>query len=115
MEMKQASGALAALGQMSRLGIYRLLVQAGPEGLIAGDIGERLGIPGATLSFHLRELVGAGLIASEQRGRCICYRADYGAMDSLLGFLTENCCAGSSCVAEPSTSKGRLKKPAAIS
>ena len=95
METIQAITALTALGHAKRLAIFRLLVVAGPAGRMAGDIGEELGMPGATLSFHLKELVGAGLIAGEQQGRFICYRAAFDAMNGLIAYLTDNCCAGS--------------------
>jgi DNA-binding transcriptional ArsR family regulator len=94
MEHSTATQALAALGHSSRLAIFRLLVQAGRTGKLAGEIAQKLSLPGPTLSFHLKELASAGLIASEQRGRTICYRADFDAMNGLLGYLTENCCAG---------------------
>jgi DNA-binding transcriptional ArsR family regulator len=74
--------------------VFRLLVEAGPEGRMAGDIAEALSLPGATLSFHLKELNAAGLIKGEQRGRFICYRADFGTMNELIAFLTRNCCGG---------------------
>jgi ArsR family transcriptional regulator, arsenate/arsenite/antimonite-responsive transcriptional repressor len=95
METIQAISALTALGHAKRLAIFRLLVVAGPSGRKAGDIGEELGIPGATLSFHLKELVNAGLIVGEQQGRFICYRAAFDAMNGLIAYLTHNCCAGS--------------------
>ena len=97
METKQAIQALSALAQESRLSIFRLLVQAGPEGLAAGTIGEKLDLPPATLSFHLAGLTRAGLAQSRQEGRFVIYSADYEAMNALLGFLTENCCRGRSC------------------
>jgi ArsR family transcriptional regulator len=84
----------ASLAQESRLALFRLLVQAGPEGLPAGAIAERLGLPSSTLSFHLKELVHAGLVQSRQAGRFIYYSADFVTMNALLGFLTENCCGG---------------------
>ena len=102
--------ALAALAQETRLAIYRLLVQAGPEGRAAGTIGEKLGIPPATLSFHLAQLAGAGLVRSRQEGRFVYYSADFGAMNALVGFLTENCCGGNACGPQqfriPGTKKG---------
>jgi ArsR family transcriptional regulator len=94
MELKNATAALAALGQATRLSVFRLLVEAGPEGRMAGEISDALSLPGATLSFHLKELAAAGLIQGEPRGRFICYRADFDAMDGLIEFLTRNCCGG---------------------
>ena len=94
MEMTQAVDALGALAQSSRLAIYRLLVEAGPQGMPAGAIGEGLGVPPATLSFHLAHLVRAGLARSRQEGRYVIYSADFRAMRDLVGFLTENCCKG---------------------
>lgn len=95
METDQAISALTALGHATRLAAFRILVEAGPAGRVAGEIGEALGVPGATLSFHLKELVHAGLISGESRGRNICYRANFDAMNSLVAYLTHNCCAGS--------------------
>jgi ArsR family transcriptional regulator len=97
MEMSQAVDALGALAQKSRLEIYQLLVQAGPDGLAAGAIGEKLGVPPATLSFHLAHIVRAGLARSRQEGRFVIYSADYDRMNGLVGFLTRNCCGGASC------------------
>jgi DNA-binding transcriptional ArsR family regulator len=98
MKTTQAVRALGALAQDTRLAIYRLLVQQGPEGLPAGTIGERLDIPGATLSFHLKELSHAGMVESRQDGRFVHYSANYGQMNSLLAYLTENCCQGENCL-----------------
>jgi ArsR family transcriptional regulator len=109
METTQAVDALASLAQGSRLEIYRHLVQAGTEGLPAGVIGDRLGVPPATLSFHLAHLVRAGLARSRQDGRFVIYSANYDSMNALVGFLTENCCQGASCapVCKPArTTKG---------
>ena len=94
MELNDATTALAALGQPTRLSVFRLLVEAGPEGRTPGDISDALSLPGATLSFHLKELAAAGLIQGEPRGRSICYRADFDAMRGLIEFLTRNCCGG---------------------
>jgi ArsR family transcriptional regulator, arsenate/arsenite/antimonite-responsive transcriptional repressor len=95
MEKSDAIAALAALAQGSRLDIFRLLVQAGPEGLAAGQIGERLGgMPSATLSFHLSQLRHAGLVTFRREGRSLIYAAEYAAMNGLLSYLTENCCRG---------------------
>ena len=87
-----ALAALGALAQESRLDIFRLLVQAGPAGLPAGQIGERLGLPAATLAFHLKELKNAGLASCTRNGRSLIYAAIYPTMNGLLGYLTENCC-----------------------
>ncbi len=94
--MKKSSvvAALGALAQETRLDIFRLLVQKGPAGLPAGEIGERLGQPSPTLSFHLNQLRFAGLITSRRESRSIIYNANYKAMNDLLEFLTENCCGG---------------------
>lgn len=86
--------ALAALAQDTRLAVYRLLVQQGPSGLAAGEIAAQLALAPATLSFHLKELSHAGLVSARQEGRFIFYAADFAAMNALLRFLTENCCAG---------------------
>lgn len=94
MEHDAATQALSALGHGTRLAVFRLLVEAGHGGRLAGDIAAALELPGATLSFHLKELGAAGLIVGEQRGRTIRYRADFAAMDALLAYLTRNCCAG---------------------
>ena len=92
--------ALAALAQETRLAVYRLLVEHAPEGLPAGQVAERLGIPPNSLSFHFKELTNAGLINSRQDGRFVWYRADLDAMNEVVGYLTENCC-GSSAVCDP--------------
>ena len=94
METIEAINALAALGHAKRLAIFRLLVVAGPAGRMAGEIGEELGMPGATLSFHLKELLHTGLITAEPQGRYVCYRAAFAAMNGLIAYLTFNCCAG---------------------
>ena len=96
MEMTSVLSALAALSQAHRLAVFRLLVEHAPEGLSAGLIAERLSLAPATLSFHLKELSHAGLIASRQDGRFIWYRADLEAMNGLVGYLTDNCCRASS-------------------
>jgi DNA-binding transcriptional ArsR family regulator len=98
MEAKPVIEALSALAQDSRLEVYRLLVQAGPEGVPASEIAERVGIPPNTLSFHLKTLSHAGLVVSRQKGRFIYYSANYERMNALVGFLTENCCGGRSCI-----------------
>ncbi|MBD9535039.1 helix-turn-helix transcriptional regulator [Stenotrophomonas sp. STM01] len=95
MKTNQAIAALTALGHGTRLAAFRLLVEAGPDGRMAGEIAESLAVPNATLSFHLKELLHAGLVQSESVGRNVCYRADYTAMNALMAYLTHNCCAGS--------------------
>ena len=94
MEKKDALIALAALAQESRLDIYRLLVQAGSDGLAVGQIGEQLGLPSATLAFHLKELKNARLATFTRNGRSLIYVAVYPTMNALLEYLTENCCQG---------------------
>lgn len=100
-EMIEAVKSLSALAQESRLSIFRLLVQAGSGGLAAGSIGEKLGLPPATLSFHLAGLTRAGLAQSRQEGRFVFYSADFEGMGRLLAYLTEDCCGGKACVPVP--------------
>lgn len=97
METKNVITSLAALAHDSRLAVFRLLVQAGPEGLAASKISEALEIPPSSLSFHLKELSHAGLLTGTQDGRYIHYAANYDAMNGLIAFLTENCCGGNPC------------------
>lgn len=101
--------ALGALAQEHRLAAYRLLVQAGPEGLAAGALAEGLGVPASSMSFHLAQLANAGLVSQRRQSRSIIYAADFGAMNALMGYLTENCCGGASCADDaacsPPTSK----------
>ena len=94
MEQTEALVALGALAQQTRLDIYRLLVQAGPDGMPAGHIGEQLGLPSATLAFHLKELKIARLVTCTRSGRSLIYAAEYPVMNALLFYLTENCCGG---------------------
>ena len=88
---------LSALAQEHRLALFRLLVQAGEDGMAAGRIAEALGLPNSSLSFHLAQLQSAGLIEQERQGRSLIYRADYAAMNALIAYLTENCCGGAPC------------------
>lgn len=98
MDKPDAIAALGALAQETRLDVYRLLVTQGPEGLPAGVVAERLGVLPASLTFHLKELQHAGLITQRRFGRQLIYAAEYGAMNALLAYLTENCCGrGASC------------------
>ena len=92
METKAALAALAALAHETRLGVFRLLVRHGGRGIAAGDIAEALELAPPTLSFHLKELRSAGVVASEREGRSIRYRPDFAAMSALVTFLSENCC-----------------------
>jgi DNA-binding transcriptional ArsR family regulator len=94
---------LSALAQEHRLALFRLLVQAGEEGMAAGRIAEALGLPNSSLSFHLTQLQSAGLIEQERQGRSLVYRADYSAMNQLIAYLTENCCGGAPCGNLPAT------------
>lgn len=99
MEEKDIVRALAALAHELRLRVFRMLVVAGPDGLTPGTIATQLDLPNATLSFHLKELMHAGLVTQERDGRSLIYRAAYGQMNAVLGFLTENCCQGQACLA----------------
>jgi DNA-binding transcriptional ArsR family regulator len=108
-ETKRAVESLSALAQDTRLAIFRLLVQAGAQGRAAGQIGEALDLPPATLSFHLAGLARAGLAQSRQEGRFVIYTANFESMNALVAFLTENCCGGAACApaaCQPATAKG---------
>jgi DNA-binding transcriptional ArsR family regulator len=94
MDLHDAVERLSALAHPSRLALFRLLVQRGPEGLAAGVIAETLEVPPPTLSFHLAQLAGAGLVSSRREGRSIVYCADYAASQELVGYLYDNCCGG---------------------
>jgi DNA-binding transcriptional ArsR family regulator len=96
-EIEQVIDALAALAQRSRLAVFKLLVEAGPGGLAAGAIGEKLELPPATLSFHLAHLARAGLVHGRQEGRFVIYSASFENMNALVGYLTQNCCSGAAC------------------
>lgn len=113
MENKEAVAALAALAQETRLGVFRLLIAAGPEGLSPGVLGEKLGVAPATLSFHLKELSHASLISSRQESRFIYYSANFERMAALMTFLTQNCCSGmpDECLAVVETALGRCCTP----
>jgi len=113
MESEEAVAALGALAQETRLSIFRLLMEAGPEGVPAGRIAETLDVPPATLSFHLKELAHAGLVSSRQEGRFIYYAADFEHMAALMTFLTRNCCQGmpQECLTVVETALGRCCPP----
>ena len=111
MEAAEAVEALGALAQEHRLALFRLLVQAGPDGMPAGAIAAALGVPNSSLSFHLAQLSRAGLIRQQRQHRSLIYSADYEAMEALVGYLMENCCAGAACApdsaCEPSSQPQR--------
>lgn len=97
MDSNIAIRSLAALAHESRLAVFRMLVTAGPDGLPAGEIAQQLNVSPSSLSFHLKDLSHAELVASRQEGRYVFYSANFDAMSELIGFLTENCCAGVPC------------------
>ncbi|MBY0568407.1 MAG: metalloregulator ArsR/SmtB family transcription factor [Hyphomonadaceae bacterium] len=110
MKAEAAVDALSALANDHRLAVFRLLVQAGPEGKPAGAIADALAMPASSLSFHLAHLNRAGLITQSRDGRSLIYAADFAAMTGLVGFLTENCCGGASCA--PSAAPSQKKRKA---
>ena len=113
MEIKAAVTSLGALAQETRLSIFRLRVEAGPEGISAGRIGETLEVPAATLSFHLKELARAGLVSTRQERQFIYYAVDFERMADLMTFLTQNCCRGmpEKCLTVVETALGRCCPP----
>jgi ArsR family transcriptional regulator, arsenate/arsenite/antimonite-responsive transcriptional repressor len=119
MKAKQAVSALGALAHEHRLSVYRMLVEAGPAGMNAGAIAIKLKIPPSSLTFHLQNLQRAGLITQERKSRELIYATDFAVMNGLVGYLTENCCAGSPaecgvtvCVPVPEATPARKKKVA---
>ena len=114
METSDAVASLAALAQDNRLDIFRLLVQAGPDGMAAGQVAERLGLAPNTLTFHFDRLRIAGLVTVRRDGRSMIYAAQFETMNALLGYLTDNCCGGASCApaAECKPVRKRTKIPA---
>src|SRR5687767_11053183 len=114
MEKTNIIDALAALAQENRLDTYRLLVQAGPEGMAAGEIAATLGLPPNTLSFHFDRLRQAGLVTVRRNGRSMIYAARYDTMNALIGFLTEKCCGGQSelCAPAPACAPAAAEEPA---
>ena len=116
MRSQSAVEALSALAQEHRLALFRLLVQAGAQGLAAGAIAGKLGVPNSSLSFHLAQLRNAGLILQERQHRSLIYRANYQAMNALVDYLMENCCAGADCgtatACEPATQTQATRKSA---
>ena len=110
METSSAVIALGALAQENRLDVFRLLVQAGPGGMAAGDVADRLEIAPATLSFHLAQLRQAGLLSMRRDGRSLIYSANYDGMNALMAFLTENCCRGAAPCAVPASVKAKAPR-----
>ena len=109
MEASAVVRALGALAQDHRLAVYRLLVQAGPEGLPAGHLADALGVPPSSMSFHLAQLANAGLVGQRRQSRSIIYSADFAAMNALMAYLTENCCGGVPCSADAACSPPSTK------
>jgi ArsR family transcriptional regulator, arsenate/arsenite/antimonite-responsive transcriptional repressor len=109
MKNKSAISAFLALGQESRLNVFRLIVQRGDVGLTPSEIIEKLGIPNATLSFHLKELVNANLLLVERQSRNLIYRPNAEIVQKLSGFLLENCCGGKSCIPSKPIKKVKVK------
>jgi ArsR family transcriptional regulator len=105
MKKEKAIEALASLAQESRLDVFRMLVQSGPDGLPAGEIGAKLGVPSPTLSFHLNHLKHAGLVTCRRDSRSIIYSADYKAMNDLISYMMENCCRGNAEECAPAACK----------
>jgi ArsR family transcriptional regulator len=107
--------AMAALAQETRLAIYRLLVETGPDGLAAGVIADKVGVAASSLSFHLAQLLHAGLVSQRRVSRSLIYAADYTTMNSLMGYLTENCCGGQACapICQPARTSSRPRKQSA--
>lgn len=104
MKAENAIEALGALAQEHRLALFRLLVQAGDKGMAAGAIADALGVPNSSLSFHLAQLRNAGLILQDRQHRSLIYRTNYPAMNALVAYLMENCCAGAECAPETACS-----------
>lgn len=111
MKAAEAVAALASLAHEHRLGVYRMLVEAGPQGMNAGTIAARLKLPPSSLTFHLQQLHRAGLITQERNSRQLIYAADFDAMNGLVGYLTENCCGGASSCSVACAPEAAIKKP----
>jgi ArsR family transcriptional regulator len=112
MDAGQTIVALNALAHETRLRVFRILVERGPDGLSAGVIAERLGIPPSSLTFHLRQLTDAGLIVQRRLSRQLFYSADFAVVNGLVGYLTENCCGGQSCA--PASDPGATGMPSCV-
>jgi DNA-binding transcriptional ArsR family regulator len=112
MKVRQAVQALSALAHENRLGVYRMLVEAGSEGLNAGTISTRLRLPPSSLTFHLQHLHRVGLVTQERNSRQLIYAADFAVMNDLVAYLTENCCGGATvCATGCNTSEQPAKRP----
>jgi len=111
MEIRDAVAALGALAQEHRLAVFRILVQAGPDGVAAGQIADTLGLAPNTLTFHFDRLRGAGLVTVRREGRSMIYAARFEAMSALLGFLTDNCCQGAVETCAPAVCRPRAPGP----
>jgi ArsR family transcriptional regulator len=114
MDKVDAVAALAALAQEHRLEVYRLLVQAGPSGMAAGEVASAIGIAPNTLSFHFDRLRHAGLVSVARQGRSLIYAARYETMNNLLGYLTDNCCGGRPELCKPATRGSAKRKKAGV-
>jgi len=112
MQSDRVIRALSALAQEHRLAAFRLLVQAGEQGVAAGALAEKLDVPPSSMSFHLAQLANAGLVTQRRESRSIIYSADYAAMNGLMGYLTENCCAGVPCLEDIDCSSEPERKSA---
>jgi ArsR family transcriptional regulator, arsenate/arsenite/antimonite-responsive transcriptional repressor len=113
MKSAPAVEALSALAQEHRLALFRLLVQAGDKGMPAGGIADALGVPNSSLSFHLTQLRNAGLILQERQHRSLIYRANYPAMNALVAYLMENCCAGADCGSDAACTPAKAERKSA--
>jgi DNA-binding transcriptional ArsR family regulator len=111
MNSADAVAALGALAHETRLAVYRMLVEKGPDGLAAGAIAERLGLPPSSLTFHVQHLHRAGLVTQRRLGRQLLYAADFANMNGLVGFLTENCCGQGRAACLPAAPSARSRKP----
>jgi DNA-binding transcriptional ArsR family regulator len=112
MQTNDVIRALGALAQETRLAIFRLLVRQGPEGLSAGEIGERLSVPATTLSFHFQQLMNAGLLEQRRESRSLIYSANFDHMNELIDYLTENCCVEGACTPIRKSTTAKLKRVA---
>jgi ArsR family transcriptional regulator len=110
MEKMDAVAALGSLAQENRLDVFRLLVQAGPEGMAAGHVAEKLGLAPNTLTFHFDRLRFAGLVTVRREGRSMIYAARYEAINDLIAFLTDNCCQGAPCAPANACKPSRAKR-----